>query len=188
MCTSSNKCVTSRTASLFHQSSNLNLIADNRLRGSKKGSTNWMVGISLNRYILFSRGYNNKTGKDQKDRVTIIKKKGGQDWIIRNRSKQSVSMRISMLFQFRRRTMVDLVCQEVLRKSEMVSRIWITDIIKERLRCSRRGIRNIDRRSQSLLMHQFLHNRTGTKAELRHWIWLWARTSLCMYTARRQFN
>ena len=64
-----------------------------------------------------------------------------------------------MLFQFRRRTMVDLVCQEVLRKSGMVFRIWITDIIKERLRCLRKGIPNIDRRSQSLLMHPFLHNR-----------------------------
>ena len=64
-----------------------------------------------------------------------------------------------MLFPFRRRTMVDWVCQEVLQKSGMVSRIWITDIIKERLRCLRRGIPNIDRRSQSLLMHQFLHNR-----------------------------
>lgn len=41
----------------------------------------------------------------------------------------------------------------------MVFKIWITDIIKGRQLCLRRGIPSIDRRYRSHQMHQFLHNR-----------------------------
>ena len=83
-------------------------------------------------------------------------------------------MRISMLSQFRRRIMVVWACLVALQTSELVYKIWNTDIIKERQQCLRKGIPNIDRRSKSLLMHHFqnrimfLNTITQNKEEVRH--------------------
>ena len=83
-------------------------------------------------------------------------------------------MRISTLFQFRRRIMVVWVCPVALLTSELVYKIWNTDIIKERRQCLRKGIPNIDRRSKSLLMHRFqnrimfLNTIIQNKEEVKH--------------------
>ena len=39
--------------------------------------------------------------------------------------------------------------------SELVYKIWNTDIVKEKPQCWRKGIPNIDKKSKSLLMHHF---------------------------------
>ena len=83
-------------------------------------------------------------------------------------------MRISMLSQFRRRIMVVWACPVALQTSELVYKIWNTDIIKGRPQCLRKGIPNIDKKSKSLLMHhfqnriKFLNTIIQNKEEVKH--------------------
>jgi len=46
-------------------------------------------------------------------------------------------------------------CQVALQTSGLVFKLWNTDIAKERRRCLKKGIPNIDRKSKSLPMHHF---------------------------------